>query len=81
MEYTSERQDWTSHQRHFYQHYGESRKKQAPLQIKIGDRFDNPAIHSRIGTDAARDQVAVSRVPTIDQRTALAAHFVKYPWE
>ena len=28
--------------------YGESRKKQAPLQIKIGDRFDNPAIHSRI---------------------------------
>ena len=54
--------------------YGECRRKQTPLQIKIADRFDDPRIHSMLG------DLASSAMPILEQRAELQGHLVNYPW-
>ena len=59
--------------------FGEARSPQKPMQIKIGDRFDHPLVHARIGA-VERDQQKRSFVPNIDMRTGMQDTVVKYPW-
>ena len=59
--------------------FGEVRSLQKPLQIKIGDRFDQPEVHARI-RDGLTALEKTAPVPNVDIRTSLNGTLVEYPW-